>query len=51
MDYPIHSDTVSMEYSILYFKRLLVKISIKFILSFKIVFILANSVDTDEILP
>ena len=29
MDYPIHIDAISMELSILYFKGLLVKISLK----------------------
>ena len=42
MDYSIHFDTISMELSILNFKRLLV------IISMKIVFILANSEDTDR---
>ena len=53
VDYPIHIDTISMELSILYFEGLLVKISIKFdiFLSLKIVFILANSADPDEMLP
>ena len=31
MDYPIHIDTISMELSILYFKGLPVKISIKYL--------------------
>ena len=31
MDYPIHTDTISMEKSIMYFKGLLVTISIKMI--------------------
>ena len=50
MDYLIHTDTISMEKSIMYFKGLSVKISIKndLFMSLKIVFILANSEDTDE---
>ena len=49
MDYPIHIDTISMELSILYFKGLSVKISKNYaFLSLKIVFILANSADHDE---
>ena len=31
LDYPIHIDTISMELSILYFKGLSVKISIKYL--------------------
>ena len=46
MEYPIHIDTTSMELSILYFKGLLVMMY-KF-LSLKIVFILVNSADRDE---
>ena len=54
MDYPIHIDTISMELSILYLKRLIV--SPKFykmgvFLSLKMVYISANCADTDEILP
>ena len=49
MDYPIHTDTIRMELSILYFKGLSVKISKNdAFLSLKIVFILANSADPDE---
>ena len=44
MDYPILIDTLSMELSVLFFKRLPVKIS----MSLKIVFFLANSADPDE---
>ena len=53
MDYPIHIYTISMELSILCFRGLVVKISIKFdiFLSLKIVFILANIADPDEMLP
>ena len=49
MDYPIHTDTISMELSISYFMGSQVKISIKNYapLSQKIVFILANSTDPD----
>ena len=50
IDYPIHIDTISMELSILYFKGLQVKISINdAFLSLRIVFILANRADHDEI--
>ena len=39
MDYPILIDTISLELSILYFKGLLVKLSINYLfLSLKIVF-------------
>ena len=53
MDLSIHVDRIliSIEVSILYFKRLSVKISTKFydiFLSHKIVFILANCADPDE---
>ena len=48
MGYPINIYAVSMELSILYFKWLAVK-NPKW--SLKIVFILANSVDPDEMLP
>ena len=49
MDYSIHIDIISMEKFFLYFQRLLVKFSIKlYILSMKIVFILANGVDSYE---
>ena len=52
LDYPIHIDTISMELSILYLKGFSVQISINGIfLSLKIVFILANSADPDEMLP
>ena len=50
MDYPIHIDTISMELFILYFDGFPVKLSINDVfLSLKIVFIIANSVDPDEI--
>ena len=46
---PIHIDTISMGLSILYFKRLLVKISIKRCISvLEDCFILANSADPNE---
>ena len=50
MDYPKNSDTVSMGLSILYFKGLSVKISIKLRIPVPedIFFILANSEDPDE---
>ena len=49
MDYTIHNDTIRMELSILYLKGLSVKISKNdAFLSLKIVFILANSADPDE---
>ena len=49
MDYPIHINTIKMELSILYLKGLSVKISKNdAFLSLKIVFILANSADPDE---
>ena len=47
MDYPILIDTLSMELSILFVKRLLIKIS----MSLKIVFFLANDADPDEMPP
>ena len=52
MAYSSHNYTISMDLSILYFKGLLVKISINDIfLSLKIVCILANSADSDEMPP
>ena len=54
MDYPIHIDTISMELSVLYFKVLLVKISIKWCISVPedcLYFILANNADPDEMPP
>ena len=53
MDYPIYIATISMEYFILYFKGLPVKTFYKismmyFCLSLKIVFIIVNSADPDE---
>ena len=52
MHYPIRIDTISMSLSILYFKGFSVQISINGVfLSLKIVFILANSADPDEMLP
>ena len=43
MDYAIHIDTICMKFPILYYKGLLVRISIKDVfLSLNIVFILAN---------
>ena len=49
MDYPIHIDTISMCLSILYYKGSHVKIyKVNLFLSPKIVFILANSADPDE---
>ena len=51
MDYPIHIDTISMDFSIWYFKSLPVKIPLNDVfLSPKIVFILTNSADPDEML-
>ena len=47
MDYPIHIDTISIELSILYFKRLVVKILYKIMY----VLILANNADPDEMPP
>ena len=44
----MHIDTISMELSISYFKGLSVKFSLKVFLSLKIVFILANSANPDE---
>ena len=44
MDLPIHIDTISMELPIVYFKRLH-----DVFLPLKVVLILSNSVDTDEI--
>ena len=52
MDYPIHIASTSMELSILYLKGLPVKFSINRCISVpKIVFILANSADPDEMPP
>ena len=52
MDYHIHIDTISMELSILYFKGLLVLISLKRCISVtEDCFILANTADPDEMLP
>ena len=49
MDYPIHIDTISMELSILYFKKLSVKLFLNDVFLFpKIVFNFANSADPDE---
>ena len=54
MDYPKHIDTISMTLSILHFKGLRFNISIKTVyiypsdISLKIVFIVANSADPDE---
>ena len=49
MDYPIHTDTIGLELSILYLKGF--KISINDVyLSLKIVFISANSADLDVFL-
>ena len=55
MNYTIHIGTISMDLSILYFKGLPIKISIKWYISvpehddsLKIVFIFANSADPDE---
>ena len=45
MDFPLHIDTISMDLSILHFKGSQVELSN---LSLKIVFILANSADPDE---
>ena len=52
MDYPIHIDTISMEWSILYFKGFSVNVYKNDVFtSLKIVFILANSADPDEMPP
>ena len=49
MDFPIHIDGISMGMSILYFKRLHVKVlNQDAFLSLKITFILTNSAETDE---
>ena len=49
MDFPIHNDTISMELPIVYFKGSQVEISnYDVLLSLKIVLILANSADPDE---
>ena len=57
LDYPIHIDTICIELSILYFKGLPLKISIKWCISvsedsfFIFVYIFANSADPDEVPP
>ena len=53
MGYPIDIDTISMELSLWCFDELPFKMSIKqwVFLSLKIVFILANSEDPDEMPP
>ena len=52
MDYAIHIDTIRIELSILYFKGLLGKFSIKLcIICPEGCFILANSADPDEMAP
>ena len=53
MDYPTHIDTTSMELSILYLKGLPGEILLYnyVFMSLKIVFILANSADPDEMPP
>ena len=52
MDYPIHIDTISMELSILHFKGFRSKCLWNHVfVSLKIVFILANSVVSNEMLP
>ena len=51
MDFPIQIDTISMEFSVLYFKGSQVKNSkFKYISVLKIIFILANSADLHEML-
>ena len=51
MDYPIHIDTISVYLSNLYFEGSQVKIlDFDVFLSLKIVFILANSANPDEML-
>ena len=52
MDYPIPIDTITMELSIMYFKGLQVKISLKlYIFCHQDCFIVSNSADPDEMLP
>ena len=49
MDLPIHTDTISMDLSILYFKVSRIKrCFFNIFLALKIVFILANSADPDK---
>ena len=49
MDFPIQMNTIWMGLSIIYFKGSQVEISNNYVLqSLKIIFILANSADTDE---
>ena len=45
MDYPKHIDTITMDYSIIYFKGVIVK------MSKKVVLILANSADSGKMPP
>ena len=49
MDYPIHIDAISMEYSILYFIFKKSYEMMYFSQFLKIVFILSNSADSDEL--
>ena len=48
MDFPIHIDTTSMVLPIVYFKGSQVEFSKSLLLSLKIVLLLANSADPDE---
>ena len=49
MDYPIHSDEICMELTVLYFKGESNFYKMIYFWSLKIVFILANSTDPKEI--
>ena len=52
MDYPNHIDTIRMELCILYLKGLLVKISIRWCISFADIFFYhRNNADSDEMPP
>ena len=52
IDYPIHIHTMSLKLFIVYFKGLLVNISINYVfLHLKIVLFLANSADSYEMPP
>ena len=48
MDFPIQMNAIRMGFSIMYFKGSQVKNPNNDVLQYKIVFILANSVDPDE---
>ena len=52
MDFPLYIDTISMGLPIVYFRGLQVGISnYNVVLSLKVVFILANNADPDEMQP